>query len=78
VADSKDQRGIYFESPDVRRGVLIDERTLDYQVTCIGIVSALINRECLAQVGAFDESLIRYSDLDLLIRLSDRYDLSPL
>ena len=31
-------------------------------------------RECLAQVGVFDESLIRYSDLDLFIRLSDRYD----
>ena len=70
----KDQSGIYFESPDVRRGVLLDERTLDYQVTCIGIVSALIKRECFAQVGVFDESLIRYSDLDLFIRLSDRYD----
>ena len=70
----KDQSGIYFESPDVQRGVLIDERTLDYQVACVGIVSALIKRECFAQVGVFDESLIRYSDLDLFIRSSDRYD----
>src|SRR5687767_2436141 len=70
----KDQSGIHFESPDVQRGVLIDERTLDYQVTCIGIVSALIKRECFAQMGVFDESLIQYSDLDLFIRLSDRYD----
>src|SRR5688572_17085992 len=70
----KDQSGIYFESSNVQRGVLIGERTLDYQVTCIGIVSALIKRECFAQVGVFDESLIRYSDLDLLTRLSERYD----
>jgi hypothetical protein len=63
-----------FGAPDVERGVLVNERRLDYQVNCIGILSAVIRRECFDAVGLFDEELRRYVDLDLFIRLADRYD----
>ncbi len=63
-----------FGAPDVERGVLINERKLDYQVCGIGIQSAVIRRECFDVVGLFDEELRRWIDLDLFIRLSDRYD----
>jgi hypothetical protein len=62
-----------WKSPDVRRGVLVSERTLDYQVMGIGIQSAIIKRTCVAQVGLFDESLPRFIDLDLFIRLSEHF-----
>lgn len=64
----------YFQSPDIKRGLLIDEERLDYQVGMIGIVSALIRRECFDKTGNFDESLVRFSDLDLFIRLSGHFD----
>jgi len=64
----------YWESPEVRKGALINEHTLDYQVCCIGIQSAVIKRECFNRVGLFDESLPRFIDLELFIRLSESYD----
>ena len=68
-----DGRSAVLTSPEVTQGVLVDEWTLDYQVRCIGIQSAVIKRECLDTVGRFDEALERLIDLDLLIRLSDRF-----
>jgi glycosyltransferase involved in cell wall biosynthesis len=62
-----------FQSPDVERGMLINEHTLDYQVYGIGIQSAVIKRECFARVGNFDEALTRFIDLELFIRMSDHY-----
>lgn len=70
----RDGSSAYFPAPDVRRGVLIDERTLDYQVFCIGIQAAVVKRECFSQVGLFDESLTRLIDLDLFVRLSSRFE----
>jgi glycosyltransferase involved in cell wall biosynthesis len=68
-----DGRSAVLTSPEITQGVLVDEWTLDYQVRCIGIQSAVIKRECLDAVGRFDEALERLIDLDLLIRLSDRF-----
>jgi glycosyltransferase involved in cell wall biosynthesis len=68
-----DGRSAILASPEVKRGALVDERTLDYQVRCIGIQSAVIKRECFDTVGCFDEALPRFIDLDLLIRLSDAF-----
>ena len=68
-----DGRSDVLKSPEVKQGVLVDERTLDYQVRCIGIQSAVIKRECFLETGCFDEALPRFIDLDLLIRLSDRF-----
>ena len=68
-----DGRSGVLKAPDVTPGVLIDERTLDYLVRCIGIQSAVIKRECFDRVGTFDEALPRLIDLELFIRLSDHY-----
>ena len=67
----KDGSSADFRAPEVEPGVLIDERTLDYQVYGIGIQSTLIKRECFDAVGGFDEALPRFIDLELFIRLSD-------
>ena len=64
----------YWRSPDIQKGVLISEQSLDYQVACIGIQSAVIKRECFQEVGLFDERLPRFIDLELFIRLSDRFE----
>src|SRR6185436_6342084 len=45
----RDGRSSVLVSPQVTPGALIDERTLDYQVRCIGIQSAVIKRECFQQ-----------------------------
>jgi glycosyltransferase involved in cell wall biosynthesis len=68
-----DGRWAVMPSPVVSPNALIDEQTLDYQVRCIGIQSAVIKRECFDRVGTFDEALPRFVDLDLFIRLSDVY-----
>lgn len=68
-----DGQSAVLESPEVTPGALIDERTLDYRVRCIGIQSAVIKRECFDRVGVFDEALPRLIDLELFIRLSDRF-----
>jgi glycosyltransferase involved in cell wall biosynthesis len=62
-----------FESPTLKQGALIDERTLDYQVHGVGIQSAVIKRECFEKTGYFDEALPRFIDLELFIRLSDHF-----
>jgi glycosyltransferase involved in cell wall biosynthesis len=68
-----DGRSADFRSPDVEQGVLVDETTLEYQVYCIGIQSAVIKRECFDEAGYFDETLPRLIDLELFIRLSDKF-----
>ena len=70
----KDGRRSYWQSPDVERGVLVNERILDFQVACIGIQSAVIKRECFLKAGLFDERLPRFIDLELFIRLADQFD----
>jgi GT2 family glycosyltransferase len=70
----EDGRRSYWHSPDVERGVLINERILDFQVACIGIQSAVIKRECFLKAGLFDECMPRFIDLELFIRLSDQFD----
>jgi glycosyl transferase family 2 len=62
-----------FRSPNIELGVFVNESTLDYQVSRIGIQSAVIKRECFDEVGYFDEALPRFIDLELFIRLSDKY-----
>ena len=64
----------YWSSPDVQKGALINEQSLDYQVAGIGMQSAVIKRECFSDIGMFDERLPRFIDLELFIRLSDRFD----
>lgn len=63
-----------WRSPEVCRGLLVSESTLDYQVAGIGIQAAVVKRACFEQVGLFDDALPRLIDLDLLVRISDHFD----
>jgi O-antigen biosynthesis protein len=63
----------YHRSPDVVPGSLIDPRTRFYQVCKLGIQSAVIRRECFADVGGFNEAFPALEDLELFVRLSRRY-----
>lgn len=62
------------QSPEVKRGTFIDENTLDFAVVGIGSNSAVIKRTCFEDEGLFDERLPRFLDLELFIRLLDRFD----
>ncbi len=73
VRVEKDGRVTHFKSPDVQFGVFINEITLDFETFHIGMQSAVIKRECLAAVGEFDEALPRFIDLDIFIRLADKF-----
>lgn len=61
-----------WRSPTVARGRLMSSSpgSLDYQVLKVGIVSALVRKGCIQEAGGFDESLKRFEDLDLFIRLA--------
>ena len=63
----------YHRSPEVARGVLLDPVTRFYQVCGLGIQSCVIRRECFATVGGFNEAFPALEDLELFIRLSQRY-----
>jgi glycosyltransferase involved in cell wall biosynthesis len=69
----KDGREHVWRSPDIVRGRLASSSSsgsLDYQVICIGIGSALFKKKYIVEVGGFDEDLKRLIDLDLFVRLS--------
>jgi glycosyltransferase involved in cell wall biosynthesis len=68
-----DGRATAWNSPEVQKGVLIDEASLDYQVSGIGMQSTVIRRECFAASGGFDKALPRLIDLELFIRLSQEF-----
>ncbi len=70
----EDGRSYYWTSPTVRKGCIVNQETLDYQVAGLGIQSAMIKRECFNEVGLFDESFPRFIDLEFFIRLSKRYE----
>src|ERR1700730_12727520 len=70
----KDGTSRFHKSPEVSRGTLIDENTLDFAVVGIGSQSAVIKRECFEKAGLFDERLPKFLDLDLFIRFLDQFD----
>ncbi len=69
-----DGRVEYHQSPTVVRRRLIDPATGFYQVYKLGIAAAVVRRECLSQVGPFNEQLPALEDLELLIRLAHLYE----
>src|SRR5271157_806066 len=66
-------RETYWSCPDIKPGELINQLTLDYQAFGMGVGSSMIKRECFDEHGFFDESLLRFIDLDLFIRFSTHY-----
>ena len=61
-------------APEVRRGQLLNDATLDFSVVGIGSNSAIMKRSCLDEVGLFDENLRRFIDLELFLRLLAKFD----
>ncbi len=74
----RDGRTTYFAAPRIRSGRLINYASWFYQVCNIGIQSTVIRRECLDEVGHFNEDLPALEDLEMFIRLSRRYDFQHL
>ncbi len=64
----------YWSSPTVTNKSLINPTTLDYQVINIGIQSTLIKKYCFDEVGLLDENFKKYVDLELFLRLIQKYD----
>lgn len=52
---------------------IIFKQALNYRLLNIGIVTALIKRECFDKAGMFDEKITRYIDLEFFIRASMHY-----
>jgi len=68
--DGKEQ---YWHSPEVTRSRLINPDNLDYQTMDLGIVTALIKRECFDRVGLF-RRFPRFEDLELFNRMLEIYE----
>ena len=64
----------YHLAPDVRKGIIVNDRTLDYSVYGVGIQASVIKRECFLRAGPFDESMPRFIDLDFFIRVASCYE----
>jgi glycosyltransferase involved in cell wall biosynthesis len=69
----RDGRCEYHRSPSVVSGVMLNPATNFYQVCGLGIQSTVIRRECLLEVGGFNEAFPALEDLELFIRLSRRF-----
>jgi glycosyltransferase involved in cell wall biosynthesis len=69
-----DGRMFYHRSPTIVRGCLINPETRYWQTYMLGTQCVVIKRECLEQVGLFDQTLPSFEDLDLFLRLAEHYD----
>ena len=63
----------YHAAPTVVSGRLVDPEIGFYQTYNMGIQSAVIRRRSLDAVGLFDTRLPCFEDLELFIRLADRF-----
>jgi glycosyltransferase involved in cell wall biosynthesis len=69
----EDQTIGYWRSPTVIYGKIINQKSLDYQVMNLTILSTLIRKECFDHIGIFNEKFPQLEDLDLLIRILKNY-----
>lgn len=70
---TKDGTELYYKSPTIQQGSIIDPDTKYYAVHGIGIQSTLIRKECFEKAGYFNENFLRFEDGELFIRLSQHY-----
>jgi glycosyltransferase involved in cell wall biosynthesis len=61
-------------SPTIERGRLLNPETGYWQSYMLAMQPVLMRRACLAQAGAFDESLVAFEDLDFHLRVAQHYD----
>jgi glycosyltransferase involved in cell wall biosynthesis len=66
-----DGRVLYHRSPAIVAGRLVDPTTRYGQGYMLAMQPTMMRRECLAATG-FDETLIRFEDLDLHLRVARR------
>ncbi len=59
--------------PPPPAGTLVGPDGRDYAWTGIGTPSLVVRRDCFDRVGLFDETLPRLQDLDLVIRLGQKF-----
>jgi len=69
----KNGEKIYWHSPDVVKGKIINEENNDYQVANIGLITILSKKFCIEKIGGFDIELKKFIDLDFFIRLAKEY-----
>jgi len=70
---SPDGTTMYLRSPTMERGRLINPQTRFWQSYMLAMQPALVRRECLAEI-VFDETFVLFEDLDLYLRLAQRYE----
>jgi glycosyltransferase involved in cell wall biosynthesis len=68
-----DGRVLYHRSPTIVRGRLINPQTRYWQSYMLAMQPVLMRRACLNAV-VFDERLVLFEDLDLHLRVAQRYE----
>lgn len=63
----------YYCAPAVRPGCFFNERRGEFEVSGISMQTLVVKKEHYDAVGGCDEDMPRYIDLELCIRLADRY-----
>lgn len=70
----KDGKKEYVNTPRIMpEEKIIYNDALNFRFISLGIVSAMIRRECFTKVGFFDERFTRHMDVELFIRISKFY-----
>jgi glycosyltransferase involved in cell wall biosynthesis len=67
-----DGRTLYFRSPTIVRGRLINPQTRYWQTYMLALQPALIRRACFDELR-FDERLVMFEDLDFYLRVAQRH-----
>jgi len=70
---SPDGTMMYLHSPTIERGRLINPQTRFWQSYMLAMQPALVRRACLKEI-VFDEAFVLFEDLDLYLRLAQRYE----
>jgi glycosyltransferase involved in cell wall biosynthesis len=65
----------FMQAPNLVRGATFDHRPSLYQTFGIGIQSCVIRKQALESVGLFHTEMRCFDDLELLLRLTKKYDL---
>jgi len=68
-----DGRVLYFRSPTIVRGRLVNPQTRFWQSYMLAMQPALLRRACF-DGNSFDEGLGAFDDLDFYLRVAQRYD----
>ncbi len=68
-----DGQVLYFRSPTIARGQLVNPQTRCWQSYMLAMQPALLRRCCFDRLR-FDEQLVMFEDLDLYLRVAQHYE----